>query len=83
MLPFVTICVQADYNFFNKALLMNSAFLESSYFGEFNCFIFHDVDMLPENGNLNYQCQDVPLHLSTAGRVKFGFSVFGFFNPGP
>ena len=34
---------------------MNSAFLESSYFGDFNCFIFHDVDMLPENKTLDYQ----------------------------
>jgi hypothetical protein len=27
------------------------------------------VDMIPENGKLNYQCQDVPLHLSPAGKA--------------
>ena len=57
---------QADHNFFNKALLMNAAFSESSSFSDFNCFIFHDVDMLPEKGNLAYACDHQPIHLSPA-----------------
>ena len=59
---------QADNNFFNKALLMNAAFQESSKIDEFNCFIFHDVDMIPENHKLNYTCNESPTDLSPSGK---------------
>ena len=45
---------------------MNAAFLESNKLGDFNCFIFHDVDMLPEVGELLYSCDKQPIHLSPA-----------------
>jgi hypothetical protein len=50
---------------FNRGLLLNIGFLESiNYFKSLNrndnimpnCFIFHDVDMLPENELNDYSC---------------------------
>ena len=45
---------------FNRALLMNIGFVEAIKDGleDWNCFIFHDVDMLPENENNIYSCYD-------------------------
>lgn len=53
---------------FNRGLLMNVGFLEATkQTNEWNCFFFHDVDMLPES-NLNlYKCDlDIPLHYAVA-----------------
>lgn len=64
---------------FNRGLLMNIGFIESmrnnynlnmSYW---NCFIFHDVDMIPEDERLFYHCdKDVPVHIAVAVS-KFGY----------
>lgn len=60
---------------FNRGLLMNIGFVESmrdikshsSYFNDWNCFVFHDVDMLPENTRLEYTCNSrFPLHYAVA-----------------
>lgn len=65
---------QVDRNFFNKAVLMNAAYRESQSLGHgaFNCFIYHDVDMIPENGELEYACAEQPVHLSPAVNT-FGY----------
>ena len=39
---------------FNKGILMNAAFKESKLFFDFDCVVFHDVDMLPENDLNSY-----------------------------
>ena len=64
---------------FNRGLLMNIGFLEvlkeSRVYGNtvnssdiyWDCFIFHDVDLKPENDDLQYTCNDTrPIHFSTA-----------------
>jgi hypothetical protein len=44
---------------FNRALLINAGFLEAiNDFNSFDCFIFHDVDMLPESDVNIYKCDD-------------------------
>ncbi len=44
---------------FNRALLLNIGYLEALKDNkDFTCFIFHDVDMLPEN-ELNYYACDL------------------------
>ncbi|XP_060600772.1 beta-1,4-N-acetylgalactosaminyltransferase bre-4-like [Ruditapes philippinarum] len=51
---------------FNRGLLMNVGFKESSRIHNYNCFIFHDVDLLPEHiGNI-YKCGDFPKHMASA-----------------
>ncbi|KAI6175474.1 Beta-1,4-N-acetylgalactosaminyltransferase bre-4 [Aphelenchoides bicaudatus] len=49
---------------FNRAKLMNVEFVESLKFYKYDCFIFHDVDLLPENDNVIYSCHSEPKHLS-------------------
>ena len=41
---------------FNRALLINIGFLEALKENDWDCFIFHDVDMLPENPMNIYEC---------------------------
>ena len=49
---------------FNKAMTMNAGFVEVRSRGDFDCFIFHDVDMLPEDDRNFYGCpNDVPRHV--------------------
>lgn len=58
---------------FNKGAIMNAAFLSvtqrqvggpSSH--NFDCFIFHDVDLLPEDARNMYTCPPQPRHMSVA-----------------
>lgn len=55
---------------FNRGLLLNIGFVEAlKDIDDFNwnCFIFHDVDMIPEKLNNIYRCdQEYPLHLAVA-----------------
>ncbi|XP_021355995.1 beta-1,4-galactosyltransferase 1-like isoform X2 [Mizuhopecten yessoensis] len=51
---------------FNKALAMNIGFLEAAKKYGYDCFIFHDVDLIPENDNNMYTCPDNPKHMSVA-----------------
>ncbi len=51
---------------FNKGVLYNLGFRESAQFGLFDCFIFHDVDLLSENDENYYGCPVSPLHMSVA-----------------
>ncbi len=58
---------------FNRGLLINIGFLESIKDSinnqlnvNWNCFIFHDVDFIPQNGRNIYKCSDeYPLHLAS------------------
>uniref|UniRef100_A0A914PS34 Beta-1,4-N-acetylgalactosaminyltransferase bre-4 n=1 Tax=Panagrolaimus davidi TaxID=227884 RepID=A0A914PS34_9BILA len=53
---------------------MNIGFLEALKNGPWNCFIFHDVDLLPENPSNIYTCKKRPTHFSSAIN-KFNYSV--------
>ena len=48
---------------FNKGALMNSGFLEVKKLFQFDCVIFHDVDMIPEDDRNFYSCVKSPRHL--------------------
>ncbi|VDK89047.1 unnamed protein product [Dibothriocephalus latus] len=60
---------------FNRAALFNIGFLEASKRANFSCFIFHDVDLLPEDDRMVYACEDQPLHMS-ATIDKFNYKLF-------
>lgn len=51
---------------FNRAALMNVGFVEASKTDNFDCFIFHDVDLLPEDERNLYTCPEMPRHMSVA-----------------
>ena len=51
---------------FNRALLMNIGFLEAVKRHDYQCVVFHDVDLIPENDNNIYSCPLQPRHMSIA-----------------
>jgi hypothetical protein len=51
---------------FNRALLMNVGFVEAMKQYDYQCFIFHDVDLLPEDDRNLYTCPQFPRHMSVA-----------------
>ena len=42
---------------------MNVGFRESAVRAKFDCYIFHDVDLLPEDTRNMYTCTFAPVHL--------------------
>ncbi|XP_052811647.1 beta-1,4-N-acetylgalactosaminyltransferase bre-4-like [Mya arenaria] len=59
---------------FNKGRLMNIGFTEARKHDEFDCFIFHDVDLIPEDDRNMYTCSDNPRHMSPA-LDKFNYTM--------
>ncbi|KAH9524432.1 Beta-1,4-galactosyltransferase 1, partial [Bulinus truncatus] len=84
LIPFLT-RQQADATFFvveqvhgamfNKGVLLNAGFLEAMKVGHFDCFIFHDVDLIPLNDRNLYRCGDNPRHFSVAINI-FSYSLY-------
>lgn len=48
---------------FNRAALFNVGVLEALKLYSFNCFIFHDVDLIPEDLRNIYRCGEKPRHM--------------------
>ena len=48
---------------FNRAALFNVGYLEAMKLYPFDCFIFHDVDLLPEDLRNVYKCGEKPRHM--------------------
>lgn len=55
----------ADGNF-NRAKLFNIGFVEALKLYDWDCFIFHDVDLLPMDDRNLYSCPTQPRHMSVA-----------------
>ncbi|XP_055916329.1 beta-1,4-N-acetylgalactosaminyltransferase bre-4 [Eupeodes corollae] len=72
---------QTNGKLFNRAALMNIGYLEALKLLPWDCFIFHDVDLLPLDERNLYNCPNQPRHMSVAIDV-FGYklpysSIFG------
>lgn len=72
---------QTNGKLFNRAALMNIGYLEALKILPWDCFIFHDVDLLPLDERNLYNCPNQPRHMSVAIDV-FGYrlpysSIFG------
>lgn len=61
---------------FNRAALMNVGFVEALKLSEWDCFIFHDIDLLPMDDRNLYTCPDQPRHMSVAVDTM-GFKYVG------
>ncbi|KAJ8266427.1 hypothetical protein GJAV_G00130300 [Gymnothorax javanicus] len=65
---------QAGSLTFNRAKLLNVGYLEALKDHSWGCFIFHDVDLVPENDNNLYMCEEQPKHL-VVGRNATGYKL--------
>lgn len=57
---------QAEGIAFNRAKLFNIGFVETLKLDNVGCFIFHDVDLLPQNDLNVYACTASPRHMYSA-----------------
>ncbi|XP_043846814.1 beta-1,4-galactosyltransferase 4 [Dromiciops gliroides] len=65
---------QAGDEKFNRARLLNVGYLEALKEENWDCFIFHDVDLIPENDHNLYMCDVHPKHL-VVGRNSTGYRL--------
>ena len=71
---------------FNKGRIMNSAYLEALKLNpDIDCFVFHDVDLVPEDDRNLYTCSSMPRHMSVAIDkfnyiLPYAYLVGGVFN---
>ena len=56
---------------FNRAMLMNIGYVEARKRRPYDCYIFHDVDLIPEIVNNYYGCSKQPRHLGVASNKSF------------
>lgn len=59
---------------FNRAGLFNVGFVEALKLADFDCFVFTDVDLLPEDDRNYYGCPTSPRHMSV-GVDKFNYKL--------
>lgn len=62
----IYIVEQAGNQPFNRAMLMNVGAAEALKQHDYQCFIFHDVDLLPEDDRNLYTCPIQPRHMSVS-----------------
>ncbi|XP_066936018.1 beta-1,4-N-acetylgalactosaminyltransferase bre-4-like [Clytia hemisphaerica] len=60
----ILVVEQTGQDKFNRAKLFNIGFDQGLKLFPYQCFIVHDVDLLPENDKIDYGCQVSPKHLS-------------------
>ncbi|XP_055599695.1 beta-1,4-galactosyltransferase 4-like [Uranotaenia lowii] len=65
---------QSSESQFNRAMLMNIGFVEALREKNWDCMVFHDVDLLPMDDRNLYTCPDQPRHMSVAVDV-FGYRL--------
>jgi hypothetical protein len=59
---------------FNKGISMNVGFIEALKEEEWDCFIFHDVDVLPEDERNIYSCNPETPKLLAVAISAYGYS---------
>ena len=64
---------------FNRGLLLNAGFKEAMRdYGDWDCVIFNDVDLLPEDDRNLYDCPvDQPRHMGVGRRISLACVEMG------
>lgn len=60
----VFVIEQGDDKEFNRAKLFNVGYLESTALYDYQCFVFHDIDLVPVDDRNVYTCPQQPRHMS-------------------
>uniref|UniRef100_A0A023G5L3 Beta-1,4-N-acetylgalactosaminyltransferase n=1 Tax=Amblyomma triste TaxID=251400 RepID=A0A023G5L3_AMBTT len=60
----VFVIEQGDNKEFNRAKLLNVGYLESTALYDYQCFVFHDIDLIPVDDRNIYTCPQQPRHMS-------------------
>jgi len=61
---------QTDSAPFNRGMVTNIGFMEATQDEAWQCCVFHDVDMLPEDNRNLYTCPATPRHMSVAIDIR-------------
>ena len=58
------VCLQRDPVLFNKAAIMNVGYAEAMrrWKGQFDCVVFHDIDLIMEDDRNIITCGHNPVH---------------------
>ncbi|VDO40241.1 unnamed protein product [Haemonchus placei] len=77
MLDYSIIVVEQTANqTFNRAKLLNVGYVEANKMYDWQCYVFHDVDLLPEDDRNLHVCPDKnPRHMAVAVN-KFNYKLF-------
>uniref|UniRef100_A0A224ZBP3 Beta-1,4-N-acetylgalactosaminyltransferase n=1 Tax=Rhipicephalus zambeziensis TaxID=60191 RepID=A0A224ZBP3_9ACAR len=68
----VFVIEQGDSKEFNRAKLLNVGFLQSTALYDYQCFVFHDIDLVPVDDRNVYTCPQQPRHMSVWIDYKSG-----------
>jgi len=61
---------------FNKGIVMNTGYMEILKEDTFDCYIFHDVDALPQDDRHMYMCREQPIHLGAYNsRLQYRYCI--------
>ncbi|XP_072143297.1 beta-1,4-N-acetylgalactosaminyltransferase bre-4-like isoform X2 [Dermacentor andersoni] len=64
--------ISGDNKEFNRAKLLNIGFVESTALYDYQCFVFHDIDLVPVDDRNVYTCPQQPRHMSVRIDEKSG-----------
>lgn len=65
---------------FNRAKLFNIGYTEAMKMRSFHCFIFQDIDLIPQNVNNIYACTKMPRHMSSSvNTFRYNLPYTGLF----
>lgn len=71
---------QIETKLFNRAKLFNVGFSEAIKIANFPCFIFHDIDLIPQNLENIYACTKFPRHMSSSvNTFRYNLPYTGLF----
>ncbi|KAK8775831.1 hypothetical protein V5799_030829 [Amblyomma americanum] len=60
----VFVIEQGDNEQFNRAKLLNVGYLEATALYDYQCVVFHDIDLVPADDRNIYTCPQQPRHMS-------------------